>query len=233
MRLEVQLLGHVELRAAGTPIALGAPKRRAVLAGLALDANHPVPLRRLIEMAWPDSPPASAIANLRSHVAALRQVVGDRIVAYSGAYRFRLAPDELDVTEFLRLAGAGQASLLAQDFHGAIAPLAAALALWRGVAGDGVPRGTILDSHWVGLDEQRLQVFDDLTQVRLAVGEDAGLVGELRRHVADHPLRERTWGCSVTVVPEWPHRSATCSRRTPLSDNSETKLCRSPGRPSG
>lgn len=39
MRLEVQLLGHVELRAAGTPIALGAPKRRAVLAGLALDAN--------------------------------------------------------------------------------------------------------------------------------------------------------------------------------------------------
>jgi DNA-binding SARP family transcriptional activator len=88
-----------------------------VLAGLALGANRPVSLRRLVTMAWADAPPPFAIANLRSHVAALRQAVSDRIVAYTGAYLFRVGPDELDVTEFLRLAGVGRASAAAEDYH--------------------------------------------------------------------------------------------------------------------
>ena len=132
MKLQIRLLGTVELCVDGQVVTPGAAKRRAVLAGLAMEANRPVSLRRLADMVWADNPPASAVANLRSHAAGLRATLGDRLVARPNAYELRLAPHELDVTEFQRLAGEGRAMLATADPAGAVATLTAALAHWRG-----------------------------------------------------------------------------------------------------
>ncbi|SBT47225.1 AfsR/SARP family transcriptional regulator [Micromonospora narathiwatensis] len=193
MKLGIRLLGSVELYVDGELVPLGAAKRRAVLAGLALDANRPVSLSRLAEMVWADAPPASAVANLRTHAAALRRALGERLIARPHAYELRVAPDELDVTEFQRLAGEGRALLATEDFASAIAALTAALAHWRGASGDGLPQGTALDNRWASLDEQRLQVFEELAEARLSVGEHGPMLAELRTHLAAHPLRERAW----------------------------------------
>ncbi|MGQ5263239.1 AfsR/SARP family transcriptional regulator [Micromonospora sp. ZYX-F-536] len=193
MKLQIRLLGSVELCVDGRTVTPGAAKRRAVLAGLAMEANHVVSLPRLAEMVWPETPPTSAVANLRTHAAALRRVLGDRLVARPNAYELRLAPGELDVAEFQRLAGEGRA-LAAAEPAGAIATLSAALAQWRGLSGDGLPRGTALDNRWTTLDEQRLQVFEELAEARLAAGQHGHLLPELRGHLAAHPLRERAWG---------------------------------------
>lgn len=91
MTIDIRLLGTVELRVDGQLVTMGAAKRRAVLAGLALEANRPVSLDRLSQMVWAGPTPASAVANLRSHVAGLRRAVGDRIVAHPGGYELRLA----------------------------------------------------------------------------------------------------------------------------------------------
>ncbi|MEV4664581.1 BTAD domain-containing putative transcriptional regulator [Micromonospora echinofusca] len=193
MKLQIRLLGCVELCVDGQLVTPGAAKRRAVLAGLALEANRPVSLSRLADMVWPDVPPASAVANLRSHAAGLRRELGVRLVARPNAYELRLSPDELDVTQFHRLAGEGRALLATADPASAIATLTAALAQWRGVSGDGLPRGTALDNRWASLDEQRLQIFEELAEARLAAGEHGHLLPELRGHLAAHPLRERAW----------------------------------------
>ncbi|MER6757932.1 BTAD domain-containing putative transcriptional regulator [Micromonospora echinofusca] len=193
MKLQIRLLGCVELCVDGQLVTPGAAKRRAVLAGLALEANRPVSLSRLADMVWPDVPPASAVANLRSHAAGLRRELGDRLVARPNAYELRLSPDELDVTQFHRLAGEGRALLATADPASAVGTLTAALAQWRGVSGDGLPRGTALDNRWASLDEQRLQVFEELAEARLAAGEHGHLLPELRGHLAAHPLRERAW----------------------------------------
>ncbi|MGN9766572.1 BTAD domain-containing putative transcriptional regulator [Micromonospora sp. SD12] len=193
MKLRIRLLGCVELCVDGQLVTPGAAKRRAVLAGLALEANRPVSLSRLADMVWPDVPPSSAVANLRSHAAALRRVLGDRLVARPNAYELRLSSDELDVTEFHRLAGEGRALLATANPASAVGTLTAALAQWRGVSGDGLPRGTALDNRWASLDEQRLQVFEELAEARLAAGEHGHLLPELRGHLAAHPLRERAW----------------------------------------
>ncbi|MFR9780576.1 BTAD domain-containing putative transcriptional regulator [Micromonospora sp. MS34] len=200
MQLEVRLLGTVELSIDGRMNTPGAAKRRAVLAGLAIEANRPVSVRRLAEMAWAGAPPASAMANLRSHIAALRRQVGDRLIARPNGYELRLSPRELDVTEFQRLAGEGRSSLDAHHPRVAIAQLSDALAQWRGAAGDGLPQGTGLDNHWASLDEQRLQVFEELAQARLALGEHGTLLPELRRHLAAQPLRERAWGQLILAL---------------------------------
>ncbi|MGA4684058.1 BTAD domain-containing putative transcriptional regulator [Micromonospora sp. AB353] len=175
-------------------MAPGPGKRRAVLAGLALAANRSVSLDRLTGMIWADAPPPSATANLRSHAAALRRLVGDRLVTRPNAYELRMQPGELDVTEFHRLAENGRAALVRGHALDAVPALDAALALWRGSAGEGLPTGTTLDNRWASLDEQRLQVFELLTDARLAVGRHAELLPGLREHLAAYPLRERAWG---------------------------------------
>lgn len=194
MQLDIRLLGPVELRVGGRRVAPGPGKRRAVLAGLALAANRSVSLDRLAAMVWSDVPPPSATANLRSHAAALRRMVGDRLVTRPNAYELRMQPDELDVTEFHRLAENGRTALVRGYALDAVPALDAALALWRGAAGEGLPTGTTLDNRWASLEEQRLQVFEVLTDARLAVGRHAELLPGLREHLAAYPLRERAWG---------------------------------------
>ncbi len=194
MQLDIRLLGAVELRVGGRRVAPGPGKRRAVIAGLALAANRSVSLDRLAAMVWADAPPPSATANLRSHAATLRRLVGDRLVTRPNAYELRMQPGELDVTEFHRLAENGRAALVRGHALDAVPALDAALALWRGSAGEGLPTGTTLDNRWASLDEQRLQVFELLTDARLAVGRHAELLPGLREHLAAYPLRERAWG---------------------------------------
>ncbi|MFC0003011.1 AfsR/SARP family transcriptional regulator [Micromonospora siamensis] len=193
MQLEIRLLGTVEVLTDGRVTTPGAAKRKAILAGLALEANRSLSLNQIAEMTWAEDRPASAVANIRSHAAALRRIVGDRLVARTNAYELRLAPHELDVAEFQRLAAEGLSGRTTGDPGQVLERLTAALACWRGPAGDDLPRGTALDNRWASLDEQRLHVFEQLTDARLSVGQHGQLLPELRRHLAAHPLRERAW----------------------------------------
>lgn len=59
-RIDVRLLGHLEVRAGMGVIPLGGTKQRAVLAMLALDCNRVVPLDRLIGGLWSADEPSRA-----------------------------------------------------------------------------------------------------------------------------------------------------------------------------
>ncbi|MCP3786848.1 AfsR/SARP family transcriptional regulator [Micromonospora sp. A3M-1-15] len=199
MEIHVRLLGTMELWVDGRQLTPGATKRRTVLAALALEANRPVSLHSLAGMVWSD-PPSSAVANLRSHAAALRQAVGDRLLARPQAYELRLGSGELDVTHFQRLAEEGRSRLSERDPAGAIDALTAAMNQWRGTAGDGLSRGTLLDNHWASLEEQRLQASEDLIDAQLAVGAHGDVLPQLRRLLSAHPLRERSWGQLIVAL---------------------------------
>jgi DNA-binding SARP family transcriptional activator len=164
-----------------------------MVTALLLEANRPVPLPRLAASMWPDPAPRSAVANVRSHVSALRRVLRGRLVARPHAYQLRVEDSELDADEFARLARAGRAALAGAEPATAREPLGRALALWRGTAGDGLPRGTSLDARLGTLDEQRLDVFEDHMEARLYTGESSGVAADLRRHLAGWPVRERSW----------------------------------------
>jgi DNA-binding SARP family transcriptional activator len=164
-----------------------------MVTALLLEANRPVPLPRLAAAMWPEPAPRSAVANLRSHVSALRRVLGGRLVARPHAYLLRVEESELDAEQFARLARTGQAALAGGEPAAALVRLGRALALWHGTAGDGLPRGTSLDARLGTLDEQRLDVFEDHVEARLFAGESSGVAADLRRHLANWPVRERSW----------------------------------------
>jgi DNA-binding SARP family transcriptional activator len=190
----MRVLGSIELDRDGVGVPMGPVKRRAMFAALALEANRPVSLGRLCAAVWSGVPPASAVANLRTHAAALRRHLGDRLVARQGGYLLRVEVGELDVDRFTTLAARGRSALADGDFATAAASLTAALDTWRGAVGDDLPTGTSLARRFVALEDQRLSVLEDCVQARMAVEPYADVVPELRRHLAGHPLRERAWG---------------------------------------
>jgi len=193
MSLLIRLLGPIEIEHVDTVTRIGAPKRQAMLATLALSANRPVALDTLIETLWGDTVPDSAMKNLRSHAHALRTVVKGRLVTHSGAYELQLDADELDITLFTSLADRGAAALAAGDTAGAVAAYGEALGLWRGAALQGLPDPVRLDASVAGLLVRRLAAYEDYCDALLAGGAAGELVSDLRGYLAGHPFRERAW----------------------------------------
>src|SRR5262245_14091636 len=77
------------------PAPLGGPRERTVLAGLLLDAGRVVPVRRLVDLAWDDDPPATAGKQVRNMVSRLRRALAEAgvIVTEAGGYRLALGDE--------------------------------------------------------------------------------------------------------------------------------------------
>jgi len=114
--VEFALLGPLEAREGGEPIALGGPKQRAVLTLLLLEAGRVVSLDRLVDALWAGSPPPTAVASLQNFVAQLRKALGpDAIETRPPGYVVRLEPEQLDVARMRRLVRAAPTSSASVD----------------------------------------------------------------------------------------------------------------------
>ncbi|MCX2948762.1 BTAD domain-containing putative transcriptional regulator [Lentzea sp. NEAU-D7] len=166
---------------------LGGPKQRAVLARLLVARRRVVPVRTLVDDLWED-PPEGAVGTVQTFVGALRKALEPD--------RPPRTPSTLLVTE-----GTGYA-LLASDVDawrfeemlgGDLSVLDDALALWRGPA-----YAEFSDEHWARaeidrLEELRLVAVERRAEAALALGRAAGVVADLRAHLAEHPWREKAW----------------------------------------
>ncbi len=119
--VRVRLVGPLRVYVDGRRVADPPAGRAAsLLALLAVDAGHLVPIDRIIDDLWPDGPPAKAKENVASLVSRLRRLVGrERIEGSRSGYRLVLADD---VRIDLRDAEAGVLDAERQLFSGAFAP---------------------------------------------------------------------------------------------------------------
>ncbi len=197
MAVEFRVLGAVELRREGRVVPLGGPKQQVFLVALLLRANQPVLLDWLVQALWEDEPPASAVANLRTHASALRRALAGaddvRLVAERRGYRLQVPPDAVDAAVFSRRVAQGREALSKGDLEVTVGALDQALGLWRGPAAAGLSCPRILAGHLASLEDQRLTAAEDLAEAWLARGEHAAAVAVLRGLVAEHPFRERAW----------------------------------------
>lgn len=195
---EFRLLGSVEAVVGGQPVALGGIKQRALLAALLLDANSVVSTARLTEALWGEDAPATAAKTLQVYVSRLRHELesangagGSRLVTRAPGYVLEVAPDEVDLLRFERLAAEARESLGAGRPAQAADQLRAALALWRGPALADLDLEPVARLAAPRLEEERLAALEDRIDADLASGRASELTGELRRLVDEHPLRER------------------------------------------
>jgi DNA-binding SARP family transcriptional activator len=136
--VDFRILGPLEVRANGDRLRLGGQKQRALLAVLLLNANEVVSRDRLIDVLWGEKPPPTASHTLDAYLSRLRKALasdGDgevRLVTLAPGYALRIAPDQLDLARFERLAADGQRALDAGEPELAAAKLRQAEALWHG-----------------------------------------------------------------------------------------------------
>jgi DNA-binding SARP family transcriptional activator len=92
-RLTFRILGPLEVTLAGKPIAVGGPKKRALLAYLLLHHDTLVRLDSLVHALWAD-PPASATTIVRLYVSQLRRALAgggrELLVTEPRGYTLRL-----------------------------------------------------------------------------------------------------------------------------------------------
>ena len=187
----VLLLGTtVALDAAGAALPVGGPRRRGVLAFLALRAPRAASRAEIVDALWGDTPPAEAANAVQAHVSALRKVLGAQSLATVGdGYRL-VESVEVDVLAFDRLSRAGRDLLDAGEHAAASESLRAALGLWRGRALADLDTVAFAPSAAVLLDEQRLVAYERQFGADLAAGRPEDTLAELEALHADHPLRE-------------------------------------------
>lgn len=192
--VRVGVLGPVTAWVDGAEAALGGPRQRAVLARLVAAGGRTVTTDRLVQDLW-ETPPSGALAAVRTFVAALRRGLEPGRTARTPARRlvtdgpgYALRDVDVDAWSF-EAAVAG-----ARDLAPAAArtSLDRALGAWRGAPYAG------LDQPWAAaerarLAELRLIATERRAEVRIALGDTAGVVPDLDAHVAEHPWREEAW----------------------------------------
>src|SRR4051812_14290871 len=189
--MQFRLLGPLEILAGDEPIAIGAPKQRALLTLLLLHRDEFVPVDRIADALWSGSPPSSGTKAVQVYVAQVRKALGDAIlVTEPGGYRLSLNGHQLDVDRFEALVDEGSRLLDAGEATAASRALREADALWRGPALSDLPEAA---DEARRLEELRLFAREHRIDAELALGRHEHVVGELQELVRRNPLRERLW----------------------------------------
>jgi DNA-binding SARP family transcriptional activator/tetratricopeptide (TPR) repeat protein len=195
LELEFRILGALEVLDGSRVVALGARRKRAVLAILLLHLNRAVSSDRLIEELWGERPPSTGLQTVRVYVSQIRKALGnDLIRTLAAGYVLELGPDQLDAHRFERLLDEGRAAIAVGDAATAAAVLHEGLDLWRGAALADFTFEPFAQAEIARLEGLRVAALDARIDADLALGGNIELVGELEGLIAEYPLRERFRG---------------------------------------
>lgn len=132
--VEAGVLGPLEVRVAGRHFPVPGARQRALLAALLLRRGSVVPVDRLVDEVFGETPPREARNALQTYVTRLRQALGPAatvIATRAPGYVLEIPADAVDAERFAALLG--QARVAAAP-SAALALLDRGLALWRGPA---------------------------------------------------------------------------------------------------
>jgi DNA-binding SARP family transcriptional activator len=202
---EFLLLGPLSVSYRGQPVPVGAPKHRALLAALVVDANRVVSVDTLVERLWGERAPSGARVTLQNHVMRLRRVLAsvasvDPVLTATDGYLLAADDDRIDLRRFDTLLDRAAAILAEADPARARPLLVEALALWRGDALVDIRSDALHREVVPGLSERRLRAVELRVEVDLRLGRHAQLIAELAELTARYPLREGLWTARLLAL---------------------------------
>ncbi|MFJ8210469.1 BTAD domain-containing putative transcriptional regulator [Streptomyces sp. NPDC096033] len=196
--LRIRVLGPLEAETEGMPVPLGAPRQRALLAGLLVARGGSVSVDRLAEDLWRGTPPAKATVSLHAYVSRLRRVLEPErpprtpagvLVTCPPGYALRLPDEAVDAWHFEALLEQARRAAAARSRE----LLAEALSWWRGPAFQ-----EHADESWAAPEAARLTaLLADARELAVAAdlrtGSPAGAARAAAVLVEAQPLREEGW----------------------------------------
>jgi DNA-binding SARP family transcriptional activator len=211
---------------------LGSPQQRAVLAMLLLARGRQVPVGVLIDGLWGSEAPKTALTTVRVYISRLRHILArsgaSPITSVADGYALATDPAALDLTQFEQHVTAGRAARRAGDAVQAAARLRDALAQWHGTPLAGLP-GPWAQARQVQLTELYLAVAEDELALRIALGEPASAVAELRLLSAEHPFREHLTELLMLALYQSGRQADALAAYTAVREQLDDELGISPG----
>jgi predicted ATPase/DNA-binding SARP family transcriptional activator len=195
--LLIELLGPVEARVDGRPVALGGQRARTLFAVLALMDGRVVTTERLIDELWGEDPPARARESLQMHVSRMRKALqeagadGGRLENQAGGYVLDLRPGERDVDRWEQALGRARRARVGGEPQVARDGVEEALGVWRGLPLGGVSTNSLLAAERARLEEERLGAIIEGIELDLELRRHGELLGQLEALVIAHPFKER------------------------------------------
>lgn len=193
-----RVLGPLEVAGIGSVVPLGATRQRRLLAALVMRVGRPVALSTLIDAVWESTPPRTAAPTVQSYVSRLRTALGTGTVTRAGSsYLLQASPGCVDAYRFEEHLGSARRASAPEQ---AVALLDDALGFW---AGEPYPE---LGHHGPAVVEAarlvELQVVarEMRAEARLAAGDAATAVAELRGLTTEYPLREAGWHALMVAL---------------------------------
>ncbi|MFC5828754.1 AfsR/SARP family transcriptional regulator [Nonomuraea insulae] len=191
--MTLSVLGSLEIYIGGRKIAL-TPQRRALLATLAIEANHVVSIDRLLDEIWGEAPSQTAAGRVRTLVSDVRMALGavgpKVIVTRNSGYLLDLEHTELDVTAFTALTQEANLAHSQGRAEAAIELFDEALDLWRGepLADLRGPLGISETQRLLGV---RRAAIEARAEIKLARGQHVDVIAEMTSLAGEYPLSER------------------------------------------
>jgi DNA-binding SARP family transcriptional activator len=210
--VRIAVLGTMDVRIDGEDRTPSAPKVRSALAVLLMQANHVVPVARLIEELWDEEPPRLARKTVQTYMYQLRQRLAlpaayarpPVLETHPSGYTLRLEPPEMDLWVFQAAVALARREYERGDHVRVAALLREALSLWRGEVLCDVDAGTMLAARIARIDEVRIEALELLYEAELILGRHREVLGELTELTAQYPLHEEFTAQLMTAA----HRAA-------------------------
>lgn len=193
--VQIRLLGPFEVLVQGEPIAVRSRKERLILVALSRSLGMSVSRSQLVDVLWPEDPPASVDASLNSYLSNLRRLLepereagGASAVLVSRPSGYLLDPQcvGVDVVDFEAKLGAGDAE--------------SALALVRGEPLTDLAGEPGVDADRSRLSELVARAREDALAARLDRNLHREVIADLEAALAADPLRERLRGLLMTAL---------------------------------
>jgi WD40 repeat protein/DNA-binding SARP family transcriptional activator len=200
VEVQVHALGPLRVTRDGDEVPVGGPRQRRLLAVLLVHSGAVVSVDRIAEAVFAGDPTPSAPTTLRSYVARLRKVIGDRaVITRPPGYQLVLTAEAVDVVSFEAGVEDARRALMRQDPGAAIEAARRALALWQGDA-----YAEFADEPWAWpesqrLAELRLSAHELLIEALLAAGRTTEVLPLLETQCQEHRLREGFRGQLMTA----------------------------------
>jgi DNA-binding SARP family transcriptional activator len=203
--MDFRVLGGLEVtgdRQAGPPPGV---KERAILARLLVDPGRPVSADALIEAAWGQVPREAAarslsvrIANLRAFLEPDRSKGAPPLILQRdrAGYKLAIDPEQVDAQRFEE--GVRYAATL--EPAAAVDAYDEALELWQGEPFADISYASFAQAEIERLGELRRQAVEGRAQALIELGRPGDAAAELRRLVAEDPLREELVRTLMTAL---------------------------------
>ena len=216
-----RVLGPIDMTVDGAPVDLGGPRQRRLVAVLCASAGNPVSTDVIAERVFGDGElPSDPKGTIRTYVARLRRVCGDRDAIVTDSEGYRLHTDRVSVDSILAANLIEEASAAGTDATARIETLNEALSLWRGDPYDGGEAGDWLRGELRRLDELREVAIERRFEAMLEAGLHGDAIPELQAAVEEDPLRERLVGHLMLAL----HRSGRRAAATRVFQNHRKRM---------